>query len=261
MEVDPPAQPRSTRTSAAPRGILKNAHPSSSTATATATASAAPPSHGLAWDEANLSLNEVQKDSTMKITEPKTPYVRYNAETDEVMDLDKIPGFELGQTSLGSPPPSTAASSLDGTSRRGSEGSEKMVRVERTNSFNSERAAAALEPSGGAMHLDAAAATAAATTEPPSDDDEPADEETKEHRKQFAQKRGRHYSNEAEAMKRAQALMANEADDDDDAIDDEEEDDCLPHLSAAPTSASSNGGTVPPPVPTIPARFGATNGN
>lgn len=27
----------------------------------------------------------------------RTPYVRYNAETDEVMDLDKIPGFELGQ--------------------------------------------------------------------------------------------------------------------------------------------------------------------
>jgi hypothetical protein len=24
----------------------------------------------------------------MKIDEPKTPYVRYNAETDEVMDLD-----------------------------------------------------------------------------------------------------------------------------------------------------------------------------
>lgn len=50
------------------------------------------------WDEVNLNLNEVQRDSTMKITEPKTPYVRYNAETDEVMDLDKIPGFELGQS-------------------------------------------------------------------------------------------------------------------------------------------------------------------
>jgi len=28
-------------------------------------------------------LTEAQKDSQMKITEPKTPYVRYNAETDE----------------------------------------------------------------------------------------------------------------------------------------------------------------------------------
>lgn len=76
---------------------------------------------GVKWDEVNLSLNDVNRDSTMKITEPKTPvslvecdvdaayadhtltitlmqYVRYNAETDEVMDLDKIPGFELGTT-------------------------------------------------------------------------------------------------------------------------------------------------------------------
>lgn len=29
----------------------------------------------------------------MKITEPKTPYVRYNAETDEVMDLDSASPF------------------------------------------------------------------------------------------------------------------------------------------------------------------------
>ncbi|KAH9168190.1 hypothetical protein EDB89DRAFT_1855782, partial [Lactarius sanguifluus] len=38
----------------------------------------------LQWDEANLALTELQKDSQMKITEPKTPYVRYNAELDEV---------------------------------------------------------------------------------------------------------------------------------------------------------------------------------
>jgi protein phosphatase inhibitor 2 len=38
----------------------------------------------LTWDEANLLETEIQKDSLMKITEPKTPYVRYNAETDEV---------------------------------------------------------------------------------------------------------------------------------------------------------------------------------
>lgn len=38
----------------------------------------------LQWDEANIALTELQKDSLMKITEPKTPYVRYNAETDTV---------------------------------------------------------------------------------------------------------------------------------------------------------------------------------
>jgi len=38
----------------------------------------------LQWDEENLALTEIQKDSLMKIMEPKTPYVRYNAETDTV---------------------------------------------------------------------------------------------------------------------------------------------------------------------------------
>ncbi|KEI39744.1 uncharacterized protein L969DRAFT_62669 [Mixia osmundae IAM 14324] len=69
----------------------------------------------LTWDEANLNLNELSKEATMKITEPKTPYVRYNPETDEVMDLDKIPGFELGRpdpdaAALSSPPSSADTS-------------------------------------------------------------------------------------------------------------------------------------------------------
>ena len=38
----------------------------------------------LQWDEENIALTEIQKDSLMKITEPKTPYVRYNAELDTV---------------------------------------------------------------------------------------------------------------------------------------------------------------------------------
>ena len=38
----------------------------------------------LQWDEENLALTEIQKDSLMKITEPKTPFVRYNPETDEI---------------------------------------------------------------------------------------------------------------------------------------------------------------------------------
>jgi protein phosphatase inhibitor 2 len=65
----------------------------------------------LQWDEENLALTEIQKDSLMKISEPKTPYVRYNAETDEIEggsyfkiatnprlsngNLADIPGFVL----------------------------------------------------------------------------------------------------------------------------------------------------------------------
>ncbi|KAF9111986.1 hypothetical protein BGX27_004167 [Mortierella sp. AM989] len=42
----------------------------------------------LKWDEENLTITEAQKDSTMKIDEPKTPYVYYDHDLDKVMDVD-----------------------------------------------------------------------------------------------------------------------------------------------------------------------------
>ncbi|KAF9961529.1 hypothetical protein BGZ72_003367 [Mortierella alpina] len=42
----------------------------------------------LKWDEENLIITEAQKDSTMKIDEPKTPYVHYDHELDRVIDMD-----------------------------------------------------------------------------------------------------------------------------------------------------------------------------
>lgn len=41
----------------------------------------------LKWDEDNLMLTEQQKDSTMKVDEPKTPYIRYDAQNDQVLNL------------------------------------------------------------------------------------------------------------------------------------------------------------------------------
>ncbi|KAF0470067.1 phosphatase inhibitor 2 [Gigaspora margarita] len=53
----------------------------------------------LKWDEDNIQLTEGQKNSTMKINEPKTPYIHYNQETDEIMtDLQTIPGLNLGSS-------------------------------------------------------------------------------------------------------------------------------------------------------------------
>ncbi|KAJ4377300.1 hypothetical protein N0V83_000124 [Neocucurbitaria cava] len=77
----------------------------------------------LKWDEANLYLNEQNRDSTMKIDEPKTPYAKQydpaedeeevemlNAEelkVDELDDkpkrkpkIDDIPDFDLGEPEL-----------------------------------------------------------------------------------------------------------------------------------------------------------------
>ncbi|KAI9313830.1 hypothetical protein BX666DRAFT_1973994 [Dichotomocladium elegans] len=44
----------------------------------------------LKWDEANLEMNEEQKDATMKIDEPKTPYIRYDPETDQVLNMGDV---------------------------------------------------------------------------------------------------------------------------------------------------------------------------
>ncbi|KAI8575348.1 hypothetical protein K450DRAFT_262178 [Umbelopsis ramanniana AG] len=48
----------------------------------------------LKWDENNLMLTEAQKDSTMKVDEPKTPWIHYNADTDEV-SMDGITPMQL----------------------------------------------------------------------------------------------------------------------------------------------------------------------
>lgn len=49
----------------------------------------------MADNEENLSITEVQKDSTMKVTEPKTPFILHNAEADELMNVDGIAIMKL----------------------------------------------------------------------------------------------------------------------------------------------------------------------
>ncbi|KAF9937960.1 hypothetical protein BGZ65_000729 [Modicella reniformis] len=44
----------------------------------------------LKWDEENLMITEAQKDSTMKIDEPRTPFVYYDHELDRVIDPDDV---------------------------------------------------------------------------------------------------------------------------------------------------------------------------
>jgi protein phosphatase inhibitor 2 len=107
------------RSSSNPRGATSRRQSSTSAGHADAADENSP---RLKWDEANLYLTEQQRDSTMKITEPKTPYAKqYDPTEDEAemaalnaedivvdeldskkgkqsaMTMDDIPGLDIGE--------------------------------------------------------------------------------------------------------------------------------------------------------------------
>ena len=49
----------------------------------------------LKWDEANLYLTEQQRDSTMKITEPKTPYAKQYDPTEDEVEMSALDTQDL----------------------------------------------------------------------------------------------------------------------------------------------------------------------
>jgi len=173
-----------------PKGILKNA-PQLPGAVG----------HSLQWDEENLALTEIQKDSLMKITEPKTPYVRYNAETDEVEG--DIPNLDLsGRFSASyqispvlSHSPTGADTSGPSSRRTSTSGRSGSTTSSRSTSFNL--------PNDARREIRSDERQTGEEVEV----EEEMDEETAAKHAAFVRARGRHYSNEAEAMKRAAKLM------------------------------------------------------
>jgi len=201
-----PTLPRSASNSK-PKGILKNSAGSGSQP------------HSLQWDEENLALTEIQKDSLMKITEPKTPYVRYNAETDQVegdipnLDLTgRYTEFNSGPASptLTSSPVEAAGSSSAQSSRRtslsGRPGVSTSGRSASVNSGTSSRSTSFSLPSEAKGQI----ATDGRDPGEEVEFDEEMDEETAAKHAAFVRARGRHYSNEAEAMKKAAKLIDDE---------------------------------------------------
>jgi protein phosphatase inhibitor 2 len=68
----------------------------------------------LKWDEANLYLTEQEKNSTMKIDEPKTPYAKHYDPTEDedeirTLDADEIMVDELDKEHVGRSPKSARA--------------------------------------------------------------------------------------------------------------------------------------------------------
>ncbi|RXW25463.1 hypothetical protein EST38_g408 [Candolleomyces aberdarensis] len=227
-----------------PKGILKNAPHSSSGQQQQQQQQQQ--QHSLQWDEENLALTEINKDSLMKITEPKTPFVRYNPLTDEVeggacarlslpnhlsnppqstpLSLADIPDLNLssGYSSHGShsepnspqfahsPTPLQQDASSGPPSRRtsisstGRPGTGNSGTSSRSTSFNLPNEART------EIHLDGQSAGADEV-----EVEEEMDEETAAKHAAFVRARKGHYSNEAEAMKRAAQLMDDEDDEGD----------------------------------------------
>jgi protein phosphatase inhibitor 2 len=193
--VPVPPMPHRSLSQAKPKGILKNAPPANPNQNTR-----------LQWDEANIALTEIQKDSLMKITEPKTPFVRYNAMTDEVEGFsnDTIPNFSLDGKSPVSSPTSSEPQAIPGSHRRDSVELARSGSSSRSTSFSLPNL-----PNGAPrMMRDEDGRSGAGEIE----EDEEMDAELAEKHREFVRARGRHYSNEAEAMKRAQALMAQDDD-------------------------------------------------
>ncbi|KAI0043152.1 hypothetical protein FA95DRAFT_1546767 [Auriscalpium vulgare] len=192
-----PAQPVPIRSASGsnpvrPKGILKNG-----------SSSGAPQASSLQWDEENLALTEAQKDSQMKITEPKTPYVRYNAETDEVEG--DIPTLHLSSTPpTTSPPPGPGRVSSPEPAPL-----SPTITSPRRASFSS--SVRSRSGSGTRAEIRARAVGESGEIEEDSDTEEMTPEAAAKH-EAFLRARGRHYSNEAEAMKRAAELMDEEDD-------------------------------------------------
>ncbi|RHZ55464.1 hypothetical protein Glove_415g34 [Diversispora epigaea] len=136
----------------------------------------------LKWDEDNIQLTESQKNSTMKISEPKTPFIHYNQETDEIMtDLRTIPGLTLESSSTGNK----------------NLGSNNISPVGSLSSVSPSSAhfPDSIKDEWESEHSDE-------------------DEETKEKRRRFAELRAKHY-NMKEALSLGHKLVENDIDDDD----------------------------------------------
>ncbi|BEI80417.1 hypothetical protein CcaverHIS002_0109460 [Cutaneotrichosporon cavernicola] len=226
----------------------------------------------LSWDEANIALTEIQKDSLMKIDEPKTPFVRYDAVNDVVLGIGDVPDLDLEVDPLDASrpaPPSSASSSQGGphsptrsmtrdntevNARRPSISSSSSrsasfslpdhaypVRPgESSHTHDVETIPAALgatyaNTSGNAQRSNSVSGASEVFAD---SDDEKLDDEARAHKRDFEKKRAMHYGQEAALALKKSREMAEEEE-----VDDEQDD------------------GVPPPVPNMPNGVNGSRGS
>jgi len=204
----------------------------------------------------------------MKITEPKTPYVRYNAELDIVENMEDIPGLHLDRRNSNPPTPSSPAFNDTGPNASKTDGPQTVSPIAQTSdlpqaSGSEERRAsfAAKQRSSSTGSRSSSRSTSfhlpqedlarlrrknSAESDAAGGDDDELDLEARAKREAFLLARGRHYSKEAEAMKRAQELINKEEEDAEDSQG------CMDVDFAAEGEPPRAGGSEVPLVPPLP---------
>ncbi|KAL7795291.1 hypothetical protein V8C37DRAFT_373990 [Trichoderma ceciliae] len=180
----------------------------------------------LKWDEANLYLTEQERTSTMKITEPKTPYAKHYDPTEDPSDDDN--DEEEGQGGL------DGAASGRKTQRPRTEDDIPGLSLGEPEEEIPERPAPATRSSSEkTVHVDKESVTPSAEEgmlglSP---------EEQEKHRK-FEEARKKHYEmkNVAHILGHPEAIPDDDDDDNDDDDDEEEEVNGVPPVPSLPAN-------------------------
>jgi protein phosphatase inhibitor 2 len=190
-------------------------------------------SQRLKWDEANLYLTEQERSSTMKITEPKTPYAKHYDPAEDPSDDDEM-------EEAGSAPATAGSAAADGmdvetagakrkASRRAAEDDipglslgepeEALPQASETGEASEKASAGSAAAAGKSVHVDDESVVGHAS---PDDEDFNAlgltPEEREKHRR-FEEARKRHYEmrNVAQLLGHPESIPDDEDDEDDDA--------------------------------------------
>lgn len=198
-------------------------------------------SQRLKWDEANLYLTEQERTSTMKITEPKTPFARGYDPLDDPSDDDEM----MGDAGLGEPLTTAAAHRRAAAPGReddipgldiGDAPDGDHPSVEEPPQYFTQRRASG----DGKKHAELAVDDTGEGPTPVDAEMVGMSPEAAEKHRKFEEMRKRHYEmrNAVQLLGHPEELPEEEDDDDDD----------------------DEGGKAAPAVPAVPGQFQQTNG-
>jgi protein phosphatase inhibitor 2 len=172
--------------------------------------------HGqrLKWDEANLYLTEQEKNSTMKITEPKTPYAPHY---DPAQDREEMEALENEMDVDGGNGVRRAAKSrVEDIPSLDIGAPEQEMDVDEPPRKLNGAPSLGRENSGSKRHVQVTSAVEAPTDAEPGDENEFRTPEEEEKHRQFERMRKEHYGNAAAALRRPSMDMDEDEDEDED---------------------------------------------